>query len=256
MTRRQRVPRRPWPKRPPERLRLHTRPPRGLDAGPSEIAATRGRRQNDRCGRCVAGGIMATAPRDASYFVRGAKESVMANRSGSSRRAFVHAAALTGTTLWVAGCAGAGAARPRGTKAADATVGGAEEVAPPEDLMREHGVLKRVMLVYEEIVRRVDARQDFPPDALADAANVIRSFVEDYHEKLEEDYLFPRFEKANTLVDLCEVLRVQHQKGRVLTDQTMHLATAAAIKDAGQRTTLRNSLYQFVRMYEPHEARE
>ena len=79
------------------------------------------------------------------------------------------------------------------------------EVGPPEDLMREHGVLKRVLLIYGEALRRIDAKQDFPPEALADAARIIRSFVEDYHEKLEEDFLFPRFEKANLLVDLVKV---------------------------------------------------
>src|SRR5207253_1160861 len=62
------------------------------------------------------------------------------------------------------------------------------EVGPPEDLMREHGVLKRVLLIYGEVLRRIDAKQDFPPEALADAAGIIRSFVEDYHEKLEEDF--------------------------------------------------------------------
>jgi len=67
------------------------------------------------------------------------------------------------------------------------------EVGPPEDLMREHGVLKRVLLIYGEVLRRFDAKQDFPPDALAGAAAIIRSFVEDHHEKLEENFLFPRF---------------------------------------------------------------
>ena len=33
-----------------------------------------------------------------------------------------------------------------------------DEVAPGEDLMREHGVLKRVLLVYGEAIRRIDAR--------------------------------------------------------------------------------------------------
>src|SRR5207249_9370689 len=46
------------------------------------------------------------------------------------------------------------------------------EVGPPEDLMREHGVLKRVLLIYGEALRRLDAKQDFPPDALADAAGI------------------------------------------------------------------------------------
>jgi hypothetical protein len=51
-----------------------------------------------------------------------------------------------------------------------------EEVSPAEDLMREHGVLKRVLLIYREAMRRIDAHQDFPPDALADSAKLIRRF--------------------------------------------------------------------------------
>jgi hypothetical protein len=31
--------------------------------------------------------------------------------------------------------------------------------------MREHAVLKRVLLFYREAVRRIDAHQDFPRDA-------------------------------------------------------------------------------------------
>jgi hemerythrin-like domain-containing protein len=131
-----------------------------------------------------------------------------------------------------------------------------EDVSPAEDLMREHGVLKRVLLVYREVMNRIDSKHDFPPEVVMDSAKLIRSFVEDYHEKLEQDYLFPRFRKANQLTDLVDVLYQQHQKGRVLTDRTMQLATAAAVKDATQRANLRNLLYQFVRMYEPHEARE
>ena len=124
-------------------------------------------------------------------------------------------------------------------------------VGPPEDLMREHGVLKRVLLIYGEVLRRLDAKQDFPPKALADAAGIIRSFVEDYHEKLEEDFLFPRFEKANQLVDLVKVLRTQHEAGRRVTDVTLQ-----SLRNESERAQLINSMQQFIRMYNPHEARE
>src|SRR5436189_5522981 len=130
------------------------------------------------------------------------------------------------------------------------------EVGPPEDLMREHGVLKRVLLIYGEVLRRLDAKQDFPSDALADAARIIRNFVEDYHEKLEEDFLFPRFEKANLLVDLVKVLRAQHQAGRQVTDVTMRFANLQSLKNESERGQLIASMRQFVRMYNPHEARE
>ena len=143
-----------------------------------------------------------------------------------------------------------------GTAAAQKKKEEEEEVSPAEDLMREHGVLKRVLLIYRNIIERIDARRDYPPDVVMSSARLIRAFVEDYHEKLEEDYLFPRFKKANRLVQLVDVLKEQHQKGRILTDKTMQLATASAMKDAGQRADLRNALHLFVRMYEPHEARE
>lgn len=132
----------------------------------------------------------------------------------------------------------------------------AEEVSPPEDLMREHGVLKRILLIYGEAIRRIEANQELPPEPLGDSAKIIRQFVEDYHEKLEEDFLFPRFKKANKLVDLVDVLLQQHQAGRRLTDMTMLLATSQALKNADDRRRLADSMRQFVRMYSPHEARE
>jgi hemerythrin-like domain-containing protein len=131
-----------------------------------------------------------------------------------------------------------------------------EEVSPPEDLMREHGVLKRILLVYGEALRRMDANEDLPPEPLADSAKIIRDFIEDYHEKLEENFLFPRFRKAGKLVDLVEVLLQQHQAGRRLTDITMRLATNQSLKNAEDRRKLADSIQQFIRMYSPHEARE
>ena len=79
---------------------------------------------------------------------------------------------------------------------------------------------------------------------MAEAAGIIRNFVEDYHEKLEEDFLFPRFEKANQLVDLVKVLREQHQAGRRVTDITTRFAKLQSLKNESER------------MYNPHEARE
>jgi hemerythrin-like domain-containing protein len=131
-----------------------------------------------------------------------------------------------------------------------------EDVSPAEDLMREHGLLKRILLVYGEAIRRLDTKAELPIDPVADAAKIIRSFVEDYHEKLEEDFLFPRFRKANTLVELVDVLLAQHQGGRKLTDITLRFATAQSLRNPDDRRQLRDSLAQFIRMYNPHEARE
>jgi hemerythrin-like domain-containing protein len=108
-----------------------------------------------------------------------------------------------------------------------------------------------VLLVYGELLRRIDSKQDFPPETLADAARIIRNFVEDYHEKLEEDFLFPRFEKANLLVDLVKVLRAQHQAGRQVTEITMRFANLQSLKNESERGQLIASMQQFIRMYNP-----
>lgn len=120
--------------------------------------------------------------------------------------------------------------------------------------MREHGVVNRILLVYEEAIRRLEAGVELPPDAVSGAAGIVRRFVEDYHEKLEEEHLFPRFVKAGTLADLVEVLQAQHEAGRRLTGDILGLAPAAA--DARSRQTLVSRLRSFIRMYRPHEARE
>ena len=133
---------------------------------------------------------------------------------------------------------------------------GDEDVSPAEDSMREHGALRRILLIYGEGMRRLQTGADLPPHALADAATIVREFVEDYHEKLEEDYLFPRFKKANKLVDLVDVLLGQHRAGRRLTDTVSRLSTAQALKNADDRKTLAGTLHLFIRMYNPHAARE
>jgi hemerythrin-like domain-containing protein len=131
-----------------------------------------------------------------------------------------------------------------------------EEVSPNEDLMREHGILNRLLLIYQEIVRRIDNHEPFPVQALSDAANIVRKFLEDYHEKLEEEYVFPRFEKSNHLIDLVKTLKDQHQTGRRLTDYILAHSSESELKDEIKRMILADYMRLYIRMFRPHEARE
>ncbi len=129
-------------------------------------------------------------------------------------------------------------------------------VTPPEDLMREHGVLKRVLLIYREGIRCLQAGDQTPVQAINAGAGIIRSFIEDYHEQLEEGYVFPSLEQASKLSDITAVLRTQHQRGRTLTDRVLAATTAAPAPDQSARDALAQDMAAFIRMYEPHEARE
>ncbi len=173
---------------------------------------------------------------------------------GGTRRAFLWLAG-SGAGLILLGCSNK---TERGR--ADAREGKEneeeEKVTPGEDLMQEHGVLKRILLIYGEGIRRIEGKEDLPPETIRKSAELVRSFVEDYHEKNEEDYLFPQFRKAKQLVDLVDTLYTQHRAGRKVTEQIIALATAQGLRNGDDAHRLSDLMGQFIRMYSAHEARE
>ena len=128
-----------------------------------------------------------------------------------------------------------------------------EGISATEDLMREHGVLDRLLLLYEESRRRLTGQGSFDPSILNRTAGLVRSFIEQYHEKLEETQLFPRFEKARLRDDLVGVLRKQHEAGRRVTDFLIEQTSTAS---PVHNDALVDAIDSFVRMYRPHAARE
>src|SRR5258706_6359139 len=102
------------------------------------------------------------------------------------RRSVLVLSGLTGAAL-VGGCRGAKAG---GTPEPD--------VGAVEDLMREHGVIRRALVVYREAAARLRTKTPVvAPDALQKTAKLFRSFAEDYHEKkLEEMHIFPALKRA------------------------------------------------------------
>jgi hemerythrin-like domain-containing protein len=130
------------------------------------------------------------------------------------------------------------------------------EVTPTEDLMQEHGVLRRLLLIYDEMGRRLKQDKEFPIEVLQGSTGLIRHFVEDYHEKDEEQYLFTRFYKAGKLVDLVNVLYQQHQRGRQITARIQTLTTPALFSQSPARSQVVELMAAFTRMYRPHAARE
>lgn len=178
----------------------------------------------------------------------------MANKTGhfmedanTNRRAFVK----QGLIVTLSGAAGISLLP--GCK--EKEEGEGQEVSPPEDLMQEHGLLNRILLIYDTCSVQLVNKTVFPKAAINDAANIIRTFVEDYHEKQEENYLFPRFRKANQLTGLVDILLQQHEAGRRLTDQIMQLSKPGTATET-ENQKLIQLLTSFNTMYRPHEARE
>lgn len=160
------------------------------------------------------------------------------------RRGFVSAVCVAGAALVI------------GERLAVARTSRPVEVNATEDLMREHGLLRRVLLIYAEAARRMLAHERPPADAIGAAAGITRRFVEGYHERLEERFVFPRFDGSKSFAPLVKILRTQHDAGRRLTAQTLELSTPAALAHDRNVEALVVHLQTFQRMYEPHAARE
>jgi hemerythrin-like domain-containing protein len=131
------------------------------------------------------------------------------------------------------------------------------EVAAVEDLMREHGILRRALLVYAEAASRLARGSgQVSPDALARTAALFRSFGEDYHERsLEEKHVFvPLARAGGRNATLVKTLTAQHERGRQITDYVMKVANQGRL--AANASALSGVLTGFVRMYEHHAAIE
>jgi hemerythrin-like domain-containing protein len=133
------------------------------------------------------------------------------------------------------------------------------EVTATEDLMREHGVIRRALLVYAETAPRL--RQNaasVDAAAIRQAAQLFRTFGEDYHEKmLEEDHIFPVIRRMNKpeLTHYAEVLIQQHARGREITDYILAVTKSGKVSVANAEPLAR-VFESFVLMYENHAARE
>lgn len=161
---------------------------------------------------------------------------------------------------WIAlaGLAAVGATT-KSVRATAAEVGGEEmEVPAVEDLMREHGILRRALLVYAEAASRLSRGSgEIPPDGLGRTAALFRSFGEDYHERaLEEKHVFPPLIKAaGSNATLVKTLTAQHERGRQITDYITAVSRKGRIGSA-DAAPLASALSSFVRMYEHHAAME
>ena len=132
------------------------------------------------------------------------------------------------------------------------------EVTATEDLMREHGVLRRALLVYTESIPKIRSNAgSLDANALYRTGVLFRDFGENYHEKmLEEEHIFPVVRKgAGEAAKLVDILLAQHVRGREITSYLLAVTKNGRIATANAEPLAR-SLEAFVLMYRNHAARE
>lgn len=224
--------------------------------------------RGDRCAVCTAERPQAAAPsqrrrlKSESYSRKNEARKESNMKEHNTRRDFLRAWAVVGAGFVLTSCAGGNTAQSnqqakteQSAKPDENQKGG--EVTATEDLMREHGVLRRALLVYTAAAAKLRANaSNVQPDALQKTAKLFRAFGEDYHEKkLEEQYIFPAVKQAGgQAASYPDILVAQHNRGREITEYIISVTQGAKLgANAGE---LAKALEAFVLMYEHHAARE
>jgi len=183
-------------------------------------------------------------------------------KTENTRRDFLRASAVISTGLLLSGYnsghksqAAQQGKNPSISEEDEKAKGG--EVTATEDLMREHGVLRRALLVYTAATATLRSNPAaVAPEALQKTAKLFRAFGEDYHEKkLEEAYIFPAVKQGGPAAGLPDILIVQHQRGREITDYILAVTRGAKL-GVSNTEPLAKTLEAFVLMYRHHAARE
>jgi hemerythrin-like domain-containing protein len=122
--------------------------------------------------------------------------------------------------------------------------------------MNEHGVLKRVLLIYSAAAERAGSDPELAASTIHAGALIIHDFIENFHEALEESFVFPALRSAKQHVSTVDTLLLQHARGRLITQLLLASATPDMLTSTAGQHQVTGAIASFVRMYEPHEARE
>jgi hemerythrin-like domain-containing protein len=187
----------------------------------------------------------------------------MSDVTKNTRRDFLLLASAGGTGLVLSSRFASGDSAPQGHSKRKGPPKSKEEeenteVTATEDLMREHGILRRALLVYTVIAQKLRSQAaQVPLEAVNKTTKLFRQFGEEYHErKLEEPFIFPVVKRHGGVeAQYTDILIAQHRRGQEITTYMLE-ATKNGPLSRNNAESLAQALESFVWMYRNHAARE
>ncbi len=132
----------------------------------------------------------------------------------------------------------------------------APAISPVESLLKEHGLLERLLLIYKASFEQTKTLAPFHTDPLRKAIEIMEQYIENFHEKIEEE-VFSIFEKKNVQVALIKQLRMQHLIAQQITKLIKELLdNETIVRNVKKLQEISQLLQMFIVMYGVHEAHE
>jgi hemerythrin-like domain-containing protein len=130
-------------------------------------------------------------------------------------------------------------------------------IEPTEELMHQHGVLRRIARLFGLAADRLAAGDSLPRSSVLGAAALFREFGTNHHErKLEEGYVFPDLQRLDSRWEsVTQVLIDQHRRGEEILDFVMSVVDRQPLSREDV-DALAQSLRGFKQMHEYHTAVE
>lgn len=130
-----------------------------------------------------------------------------------------------------------------------------------EDLMEEHGVLGRLLLIYDAISIKLrnghtEPESNVAKSCLSESTQLIIDNIQGNHERIEELVIFPALRKVNMHSDLVTILVSQHHAGQELINAIAKKLHSGATRTEAGRNELADLTSSFSIMYRPHALRE
>ena len=122
-------------------------------------------------------------------------------------------------------------------------------IPPPEDLFREHAVLRRILIVLDECTRITRLGGRYDPRIVVHATQLFAHFGAGYHARSEERFIFPLF-RSTELAGVVENLKREHALATQYVERIMGLA------QLGDQKTMAQVMPEFTWMYRRHAAHE
>ncbi|MCL2109179.1 MAG: hypothetical protein FWH20_07535 [Oscillospiraceae bacterium] len=135
----------------------------------------------------------------------------------------------------------------------------AVEISPIELLMREHGVLRRVLLIYAEVGKKLKCERAINYTAVhhaaLQAAEIAKVYVEDFHQELENEHVFPLFREETRFIPVINILLEQHYAATKITADILRILECG-VPNCKARPRLLGLMQGYVTMQRHHAARE
>lgn len=98
--------------------------------------------------------------------------------------------------------------------------------------------------------------EEFNPEFIAETVDAIRAVILNHHAPIEHAYIFPKFKEANMFVEMCDILKRQHERADELQKIILNHANTESTNSEDGKNLLIDTIKKTIKVFRVHIDRE